>query len=130
MWHLATIFLGRGRGSVDRHPLTGFTVSSETIRDPSAAHPVIVAATTMMSPYVNPLVLMTSTPSPPREFVYSCLTVIDSCRSRRLRWITGSTTSPHCTQRFAASASSPALCRRSMQKSPTMSPPHLVHDDP
>jgi len=41
----------------------------------------------------------------------------------------GSTTSPHCTQRFAANSNSPVLFIKSMQKSLTMSPPHLLHVD-
>jgi hypothetical protein len=43
--------------------------------------------------------------------------------------MTGSTTSPHCTQRFAANSNSPVLFSKSMQKSLTMSPPHLLHVD-
>jgi hypothetical protein len=43
--------------------------------------------------------------------------------------MTGSTTSPHCTQRFAANSNSPVVFSKSMQKSLTMSPPHLLHVD-
>jgi hypothetical protein len=43
--------------------------------------------------------------------------------------MTGSTTSPHCTQRFAANSNSPVLFSKSVQKSFTISPPHLVHVD-
>jgi hypothetical protein len=43
--------------------------------------------------------------------------------------MTGSTTSPHWTQRFAANSNSPVLFSKSMQKSLTISPPHLVQMD-
>jgi hypothetical protein len=53
----------------------------------------------------------------------------ESCRSCRLLRMTGSTISPHCTQRFAANSVSPMQKSKSIQKSVTMSPPHLVHVD-
>jgi hypothetical protein len=55
--------------------------------------------------------------------------IIGSCLVPRLRKMTGSTISPHCTQRWAANSVSPMQNNKSIWKSVTMSPPHLVHVD-
>ena len=55
--------------------------------------------------------------------------VTGSCLVPRLRRMTGSTISPHCTQRWAANSVSPMQNSKSMQKSVTMSPPYLAHID-
>ncbi len=54
---------------------------------------------------------------------------IEPCRSCRLLRMTGATISPHCTQRFAANSVSPMQKSKSIQKSVTMRPLHLVHVD-